>query len=228
MLPDAAASADVRACLLGHNLIDSVSNAMLAPVQTNCSPKHLRYIVPGCPPAPPPPPPLPANAAAPHLLLSFVRCNLCLPPCVTPQSVSSSYDTGNTRPPFYFIPLKPLFVPATQTPPPSRLPIPHPPRNHSTSQINEHIALHPWGQPGFIDPGFRDAKLSADGAALAHFRAAAFQTEHAQFLADARLILSSPLTRALQTAELLLPPPSPGAEVPRMMLPLAAERVYLT
>jgi hypothetical protein len=99
----------------------------------------------------------------------------------------------------------------------------HPP---STSEINEHIAKHPWGLPGFIDPGLRDAKLSVDGVALARSRAPTFLKEHAQFLADTRLIVSSPLTRTLHTAQLLLS--GTQAEVPLMMLPLASERVYLT
>jgi hypothetical protein len=129
-------------------------------------------------------------------------------------------------PPFYSIGLEALIC--TLNPPFPSPPPPSPPPNHSTSEINEHIALHPWGEPGFIDPGIRDAKLSVDGAALARARAPAFQTDHAQFLADTRLIVSSPLTRALQTAELLLPPPGTRGEIPRIMLPLAAERVYLT
>jgi hypothetical protein len=102
------------------------------------------------------------------------------------------------------------------------------PSSCSTSEINEHIGKHPWGLPGFEDPGIRDAKLSANGIALAHSRAPEFQKQHAKFLADASLIVSSPLTRALQTAQLLMPLCGAGAVVPMVMQPLAAERVYLT
>jgi broad specificity phosphatase PhoE len=107
---------------------------------------------------------------------------------------------------------------------PPHLSPPH--KTSSTSEINEHIAKHPWGLPGFVDPGLRDAKLSADGVALARSRGPTFLKEHAQFLADTRLIVSSPLTRALHTAQLLLS--GTQAQVPLVMLPLASERVYLT
>ncbi len=111
-------------------------------------------------------------------------------------------------------------------PPPHPLPLPLPP---STSEINDYISKHPWDQPGFIDPGIRDAKLSPDGIALARARAPAFLKQHSQFLADVQLIVSSPLTRALHTAQLLLPPSATRQPaVPMIMQPLFTERLYLT
>ncbi len=149
-----------------------------------------------------------------HLLLQLFfpcACNRFPQPCQTPPSDFYLFVTGNAHPSSHPHPPPPV--------PPSSA--------YSTSEINEHIDQHPWGSPGFCDPGILDAKLSTNGVALARSRAPAFQSEHAQFLADARLIVSSPLTRALQTAELLLPQPAAMAEVPMLMLPLASERVYL-
>jgi hypothetical protein len=121
---------------------------------------------------------------------------------------------------------------ATGNTPPQPIPLSHTPSclphrsPTSTSEINE-ITRGRWGQPGFTDPGIRDAKLSPAGIALAQARAPIFQQQHSQILADAQLIVSSPLTRALHTAELLLPPPDSRQSVPMIMHPLLTERVHL-
>jgi hypothetical protein len=80
--------------------------------------------------------------------------------------------------PYHFLTTTPTtFPPSPSLPLPLRLT-----STPSTSEANEYFLKHPWGQPGFVDPGITDAPLSQQGAALAQSCAAAFQARHAYFV----------------------------------------------
>ena len=68
---------------------------------------------------------------------------------------------------------------------------------HGLSKMNVALGRQPWGSPGFIDPDIRDAPLEPSGLAGAR----ALREPLARDAADVELIVSSPLTRALATAD---------------------------
>ena len=70
---------------------------------------------------------------------------------------------------------------------------------HGLSKMNVALGRQPWGSPGFIDPDIRDAPLEPSGLAGAR----ALREPLARDAADVELVVSSPLTRALATADAL-------------------------
>ena len=81
----------------------------------------------------------------------------------------------------------------------------------------------PWGSPNFVDPDIRDAPLEPSGLAGAR----ALREPLARDAADVELVVSSPLTRALATADAAFDA-ALSRGVPALALPLAAERCYMT
>ena len=106
---------------------------------------------------------------------------------------------------------------------------------HSTSEMNEILAQRPWGSKGFVDAQLHDTRLSKSGIELAmktNERLLEKAAEHDSVLSNVELVVSSPLTRALHTTELVLkntPLYSSAAATKKLLaLPLAAERLYLS
>lgn len=102
---------------------------------------------------------------------------------------------------------------------------------HSTTQCNEALANKPWGTPGFEDPCLWDTVLSERGERLARDVENQLKLGRGGVGVDfstVQLVVSSPLTRALQTSEILFG--SNGllpTNVRRVALPLLRERLYL-
>jgi broad specificity phosphatase PhoE len=90
---------------------------------------------------------------------------------------------------------------------------------HGCTEMNEALERQPWGSPGFVDPGLYDTRLSPRGIAQASALAA--RLAHSSELDDVEVVLSSCLTRALETATLALDALLPA--VPRVALPAARE-----
>ena len=94
---------------------------------------------------------------------------------------------------------------------------------HGLSKMNVALGRQPWGSPGFVDPDIRDAPLEPSGLAGAR----ALREPLARDAADVELVVSSPLTRALATADAAFDAALTSG-VPALALPLAAERCYMT
>ena len=90
---------------------------------------------------------------------------------------------------------------------------------HGISEMNVALARRPWGSPGFADPDIRDAPLTPEGLAGAERLRGTIGDVGA-----VDLVVSSPLTRALQTSAAVFR----DAGVPAVATPLAAERCYLS
>ena len=94
---------------------------------------------------------------------------------------------------------------------------------HGLSKMNVALGRQPWGSPNFVDPDIRDAPLEPSGLAGAR----ALREPLARDAADVELVVSSPLTRALATADAAFDD-ALARGVPALALPLAAERCYMT
>ena len=102
---------------------------------------------------------------------------------------------------------------------------------HGLSEMNERLQVMPWYSENFVDGALWDSKLSSIGIEQArslHKKLILTGTEEYQ-LHRIEVLLSSPLTRALHTSELvfydeknLLP------DVNRIVHPLLRERLYLS
>lgn len=94
---------------------------------------------------------------------------------------------------------------------------------HGRSEMNEYLsqAEQTWGDPDFIDPELCDTPLTSVGL----LQASQLNIKLRQSPTKIDLLISSPLTRALQTAET-------GFDnvvfSQRMVSPLASERVFLS
>lgn len=99
---------------------------------------------------------------------------------------------------------------------------------HSTTECNEALSLVPWGSPGFRDPQLFDTKLSTAGLALAEGVHQKLRQKRLRVdFANVELVCASPLTRALDTADILLRDGVLLPNVPRLAQPLLRERLYL-
>ena len=95
---------------------------------------------------------------------------------------------------------------------------------HGSTEMNEALASQPWGTKHFKDQLLWDTILSPKGTSQAQ---KLNQRLKQMLLPDEiELIIASPLTRTLQTAELCLE--GFPTEIPRIVLPLARERLYLS
>jgi broad specificity phosphatase PhoE len=89
---------------------------------------------------------------------------------------------------------------------------------HGRTEMNDYLNAVPYDSPGFVDPMLVDTRLTEIGRAQA---ADAAHTLSARV--DIELVVCSPLTRALATAELAFARRG-GAPLPVVVHPLCAER----
>lgn len=95
---------------------------------------------------------------------------------------------------------------------------------HGTTEMNEYLHTQcSYYSPQFKDPLIWDTRLTRDGSA----RAAKVAEKARRLRPRPELIVASPLTRALQTAELAFGPLLDEG-VPCVALPLARERLFLS
>lgn len=103
---------------------------------------------------------------------------------------------------------------------------------HGLTEMNERLQIMPWYSENFEDGALYDTRLSETGVLQAKELHSSLQTTHKQDyeLGKIELILASPLTRTLHTADLVFDPWSNlvPANVPRISHPLLRERVYLS
>ena len=102
---------------------------------------------------------------------------------------------------------------------------------HGITEMNERLQVMPWYSENFVDGALWDTRLSSAGVQQAkelHQNLARGIDEDIK-LPDVEVLLASPLTRTLHTAELvfydqvnLLP------DVPKIAHPLLRERLYLS
>ncbi|KAJ1413068.1 histidine phosphatase superfamily [Ochromonadaceae sp. CCMP2298] len=99
---------------------------------------------------------------------------------------------------------------------------------HGTTEMNERMKEVPWFSPKFVDAGLWDTRLSEKGAAQAKevHQCLIDSGESTYKLSTVEALIASPLTRTLQTAELIFGQLLPG--IPRISQPLLRERVYLS
>ena len=91
---------------------------------------------------------------------------------------------------------------------------------HGITEMNVYLGTSGYGTPGFVDPGKWDTRLTPDGEAQAKKLRTVLQDEQID------LLVSSPLTRALMTADLAFG--DDPAAFPRIAQPFIAERRWLS
>ena len=103
---------------------------------------------------------------------------------------------------------------------------------HSITQMNEYLATPEgkWGSEGFVDPLYWDTRLSENGIRLAKRKNNNIKTsplsKKAFGMVD--LVVASPLTRAITTADLILSSDIVPQDVKRLALPEAREWLFLS
>ncbi|BDA41491.1 probable phosphatase SPAC5H10.03 [Coccomyxa sp. Obi] len=93
---------------------------------------------------------------------------------------------------------------------------------HGQTAMNVYLSYNPYGSQGFEDPLIFDTSLTDVGVEQA--RKAKGKAKGLRPVPE--LLVVSPLSRALHTADLAFPPSS--VDCPRIMHPLARERLYLS
>jgi len=93
---------------------------------------------------------------------------------------------------------------------------------HGVTEMNEYLGSTPYGMPGFVDPGLFDTRLTERGRRQAEGLQQWLSEEHTRQPFD--LVISSPLTRALATADIALGPVPARCDVD----PDLAERCWLS
>ena len=73
---------------------------------------------------------------------------------------------------------------------------------HGVTNMNVYLSKNPYGQRGFYDPGDYDTRLTDDGREMAAALNPILTEDHAR--APIELLVSSPLSRALQAASLAM------------------------
>ena len=98
---------------------------------------------------------------------------------------------------------------------------------HGRTEMNEHLAQpgNEWGAPNFYDPGYFDTELTAVGKQQARELHEKFRSSK---LPQVDTLCSSPLRRALATAEIVFDGYTATAISKRIVTPLAAERLFLS
>lgn len=91
---------------------------------------------------------------------------------------------------------------------------------HGVTEMNVYLSKHRWDDPRFVDPRLYDTKLTDAGERQAR----AQQARCAQLWPEPQVLVSSPLRRALRTAELAFASVEPP--LPRVVTPLCRERLY--
>jgi len=95
---------------------------------------------------------------------------------------------------------------------------------HGVTNMNEYLSRVPYGERGFVDPGDFDTALTERGREMAAALEPALTAANAA--SNIELIVSSPLSRALDTASLATAGLS--AAIPRIVNADIAERRYLS
>mmetsp|Transcript_2229 Transcript_2229/g.2345 ORF Transcript_2229/g.2345 Transcript_2229/m.2345 type:complete len:248 (+) Transcript_2229:30-773(+) len=93
---------------------------------------------------------------------------------------------------------------------------------HGRTEMNEQLSIQEWGSDNFVDKRLFDTKLTVTGVRQAQ---KVNQEIISKSLGEIDLLISSPLSRTLQTAELVF------KDIPvntNLVLPLARERLYLS
>lgn len=104
---------------------------------------------------------------------------------------------------------------------------------HGITEMNEKLAETPWYSRDFVDAGLWDTRLSKrglEGAQEAHQQLLQHGYKGFDF-SRVQTLYASPLTRALQTAELLFAGSGTSllpATVPKVAQPLLRERLYMS
>ena len=96
---------------------------------------------------------------------------------------------------------------------------------HGRTEMNDYLARHRWDDPDFVDPGLYDTRLTALGME----QAASLRPVVAALDPKPELIVSSPLSRALLTADLAFADlvADDASDAPRRVTcALARERVF--
>ena len=100
---------------------------------------------------------------------------------------------------------------------------------HGTTEMNEALGRQPWGSRDFKDQLLWDTVLttaSGDKSGVAQAKRLNDRLKKMILPEEIQAIVSSPLTRTLQTAELVFQ--GFPTETPRVVCPLARERLYLS
>lgn len=95
---------------------------------------------------------------------------------------------------------------------------------HGVTNMNVYLSSHPYGEPGFVDPGDIDTRLTSTGRTQAASLEPTLARAHASRPID--VLVSSPLSRAMETATLALG--AAGNKIPQEVSPLIAERRWLS
>ena len=69
---------------------------------------------------------------------------------------------------------------------------------HGRTEMNDHLSKNDWSKKGFVDPGLYDTRLTA----LGRRQAKALGPVTAALDPQPQVLIASPLSRALMTAEL--------------------------
>lgn len=103
---------------------------------------------------------------------------------------------------------------------------------HGVTEMNEYLSIpnptNEYGNPNFRDPGFWDTRLSTRGVYLAQQKNKDLRYNPLTMLEDIDVVYSSPLTRALQTADIVLDEKVVSKNISRVIQPLLAERLWLS
>lgn len=101
---------------------------------------------------------------------------------------------------------------------------------HGTTVMNELLAKQPWGSANFVDANQFDTRLSERGIEDAQRlqRRICSKDPPLGDMARIECLVSSPLTRALQTAQIAFEGDILPSGVPRLVLPLCTERTYMS
>uniref|UniRef100_A0A7S4NNT6 Phosphoglycerate mutase n=1 Tax=Guillardia theta TaxID=55529 RepID=A0A7S4NNT6_GUITH len=101
---------------------------------------------------------------------------------------------------------------------------------HGVTEMNEYLRSVPYGSKDFVDPGMRDTRLTVTGQEQAAELGKAMIEQVETWKENGEgldLIVSSPLSRALDTAQLIFSGENLKC-IPRRVNPLVRERMWLS
>mmetsp|Transcript_1399 Transcript_1399/g.2281 ORF Transcript_1399/g.2281 Transcript_1399/m.2281 type:complete len:337 (-) Transcript_1399:69-1079(-) len=101
---------------------------------------------------------------------------------------------------------------------------------HGTTEMNEQMKKMPWFSRNFVDAGLWDTRLSESGKEHAKAVHDQLIEEKSYCFDQVEVLIASPLTRTLQTAEIVLSHREDllPSGIPRVSHPLLRERLYLS
>jgi len=92
---------------------------------------------------------------------------------------------------------------------------------HGVTEMNVYLSTNAWDAPDFVDPLLYDTRLTTRGEAQARDASTKARALHP----PPEVLLASPLTRALKTAELVFTH-APADALPRVVVAEARERLW--